>query len=234
LELDQWALAEALWSPDGNWFLHRTFTDVQGAGDILGRRKGRDTTLVPIVATRFTELAPALSPNGRWLACSSTETGRNEVFVAPFPNAGDSKWPVSVGGGTEPLWSRDGREIFYRNGKGEMAAVRVETQAAFSMGATRVLFPDTNYLRLSAHRQYDATAAGERFILIRPVGAGRASRLILVQNFLEELKRIAPNWMRSIPGSTSSWKAWVIWGVETPRQAGSGAIQPAIAAAGVA
>ena len=94
LELDQWALAEALWSPDGNWFLHRTFTDVQGAGDILGRRKGRDTTLVPIVATRFTELAPALSPNGRWLACSSTETGRNEVIRRAVPE----RWRFEMAG----------------------------------------------------------------------------------------------------------------------------------------
>ena len=182
LELDEeWAIAEALWSPDGTWFVHRTSTNVTGSGDILGRRKDRDMKPVPIVASRFTEMAPAIAPNGRWMAYSSFETGRSEIVVVPFPNAGDSKWPVSVGGGSEPLWSRDGRELFYRNGKGELVSVRVETQAAFSVGATSVLFPDKDYARAGV-RQYAVTADGQRFILIRPVGAGRPSRLILVRN----------------------------------------------------
>jgi serine/threonine-protein kinase len=79
--------------------------------------------LLPRVASSFTELAPAVSPEGRWMAYSSTETGGTEVFAVPFPNAGDAKWLVSVGGGTEPLWSRDGRELFYRNGQGHDATV---------------------------------------------------------------------------------------------------------------
>ena len=183
LELDEeWAIAESLWSPDGAWFVHRTSTNVAGAGDILGRRKDRDTRPVPIVASRFTEMAPAISPNGRWMAYSSFESGRSEVVVVPFPNASDSKWPVSVGGGSEPLWSRDGRELFYRSGKGELVSVRVETRAEFSIGATTVLFPDQDYVRLSAHRQYDVTADGQRFIMVRPVGIGRERRLVLVRH----------------------------------------------------
>jgi serine/threonine-protein kinase len=185
LEADEeWAIAESLWSPDGAWFLHRTSTNEAGRGDIMGRRMDRGAKPVPIVATRFTEQAPAISPNSRWIAYVTTESGRNEVVVAPFPNAGDSRWPVSVGGGLEPSWSHDGRELFYRNGKDEMVAVRVETGRGFSIGSTSVLFPARDFNRQGVHRQYDVTPDGQRFIMVRPIGAGRQRRLILLRNVL--------------------------------------------------
>jgi Tol biopolymer transport system component len=184
LELDEeWAIAEARWSPDGAWFIHRTSGNVQGGGDILGRRTDRQMKPVPIVATRFNEYTPVISPNGRWLAYSSSETGRGEIVVVPFPRAGDSKWAVSADGGSEPVWSRDGRELFYRNNKREIVSVRVDTQGTFSTGATTVLFSDRLYQRLGTHQQYDVAPDG-RFIMVRPVGAGRANRLILVRNLL--------------------------------------------------
>jgi serine/threonine-protein kinase len=185
---DESAVAEPLWSPDGEWFIYRTSTNVRGAGDILGHRRGQDAQPVPLVATGFTELAPSFSPDGRWLAYSSTETGASEIFVVPFPNTRDAKWLVSVRGGTEPLWSRDGRELFYRNGQREMVAVRVETDRVFSVGPTSVLFSDADYRRVSARRQYDVAPDGQRFSMIRRVGGGTESRLILVQNFLAELR----------------------------------------------
>jgi serine/threonine-protein kinase len=184
LELDEdWAIAEALWSPDGSWFVHRTSTNLPGQGDILARRTDREMKPVPIVASRFSEFAPAISPNGRWMAYSTTETGRSEVVVVPFPNAGDSRWPVSVGGGSEPLWSRDGTELFYRNGTNQLVSVSVQTTGAFSIGATSVLFSDRDYTRWQTHRQYDVTPDGQRFILVRRVG-GHEDRLILVRNVL--------------------------------------------------
>jgi serine/threonine-protein kinase len=185
---DESPVAEPLWSPDGEWFIYRTSTNVRGAGDILGHRRGQDAQPVPLVATGFTELAPSFSPDGRWLAYSSTETGASEIFVVPFPNTRDAKWLVSVRGGTEPLWSRDGRELFYRNGQREMVAVRVETDRVFSVGPTSVLFSDADYRRVSARRQYDVAPDGQRFSMIRRVGGGTESRLILVQNFLAELR----------------------------------------------
>jgi serine/threonine-protein kinase len=117
------------------------------------------------------------------MAYSTTETGRSEVVVVPFPNAGDSRWPVSVGGGSEPLWSRDGTELFYRNGTNQLVSVSVQTTGAFSIGATSVLFSDRDYTRWQTHRQYDVTPDGQRFILVRRVG-GHEDRLILVRNVL--------------------------------------------------
>jgi eukaryotic-like serine/threonine-protein kinase len=193
LELDEEsAVAEALWSPDGEWLIYRTSINVQGRGDILGHRRGQDSAPVPLLASAFTETQPAISPNGRWMAYASNETGQTQIFVVPFPNTSDAKWPVSVVGGSEPAWSRDGRELFYRSVQRGMMAVSVETERGFSIGATSVLFSDVDYLRSIARRQYDVTADGERFILIRPVGAERESQLILVQNFSEELKRRVP------------------------------------------
>jgi len=89
LELDrEWALAEALWSPDGEWFLHRSSTNERGAGDIVMHRRGENSTPIPLVATGFTELAPAISPDGRWMAYSSNETGRSEILRGTVPERG--------------------------------------------------------------------------------------------------------------------------------------------------
>src|SRR5436190_5793209 len=100
-----------------------------------------DTAPVPVVATPFTEMSPAFSPNGRWLAYASNETGANEIYVVPFPDAGTAKWAISAGGGTEPLWSHSGRELFYRDASGNLVAVPVNTSRTFSPGRATKLFP---------------------------------------------------------------------------------------------
>jgi serine/threonine-protein kinase len=193
LELDEeWAIAEGRWSPDGAWFVHRTSTNVRGAGDIVGQRRSESDERIPLAASPFTETSPAFSPNGRWMAYTSSETGRNEIFVVPFPNTGDAKWPVSVGGGSEPTWSRDGRELFYRSGAREMVALRVETEGRFSTGATTVLFSDADYQRNPTVRQYDVSADGQRLHMIRRADAGFESQAILVQGFSAELARLVP------------------------------------------
>ena len=145
------------------------------------------------MATEFAEDQPTLSPDGRWLAYVSDETGQDEIYVVPFPNAGDAKWAVSTSGGGEPLWSHSGRELFYRNGQGEMVAVQVETEPTFSPGQSEVLFSETQFQSGLNDAQYDVTPDDERFIMIRRVGGEAGSHLIWVQNFFEELKERMPN-----------------------------------------
>jgi serine/threonine-protein kinase len=194
LEVDEErAIGEALWSPDGQWLIHRTSANVRGNGDILGRRGGSDGERVGLVASDFTELAPAFSPDGRWMAYTSNEPGQSEVFVVPFPNVSDARWAVSVGGGREPQWSRDGRELFYRAGNGDLVAVPVRTETVFASGTPTVLFSSSGYWSGTFHRQYDVTPDGGRFLFIRRVGASHQSRMILVQNFLEEVRRLVPS-----------------------------------------
>src|SRR3989441_564677 len=91
------------WSPDGKWLLFQTDVATPGSGDILGIRPGIDTAPVPVVATKFSEMSAAFSPNGRWLAYISNETGEDEIYVVPFPHTGAGKWAISAGGGAPPL-----------------------------------------------------------------------------------------------------------------------------------
>src|SRR3989442_1426202 len=141
-------LYNAGWSPDGKWLIFRTDVGSPGSGDILAIRPGIDTAPVPVVATRFTEMSPALSPDGRWLAYISNETGEDEIYVVPFPNTGAGKWAISAGGGTEPLWAHRGDELFYRDAPGDLAAVALNTHPRFSLGPSPARFPARGFTSL--------------------------------------------------------------------------------------
>ncbi len=178
------------WSRDGTWLVYRTNLNMAGHGDILAIRPGVDSAPREVVATRAYELSPALSPDGRWLAYASDETGRMEVYVVPFPNSDDGKWSVSTTGGETPRWSPTGRELFYTAGDA-MVAVEVTTSPTFSVVASRELFVDERYSMGGLHPPYDIAPDGRRFLMIRTVETDDAEeepRLVLVQNFLEELK----------------------------------------------
>lgn len=178
------------WSRDRAWLIYRTNLNMAGHGDILAIRPGVDSTPREIVATAAYELSPALSPDGRWLAYSSDETGRFEVYVVPFPNSADGKWAISATGGDTPRWSPTGRELFYTSGDA-MMAVQVTTSPTFSVGASRELFWERDLRYGGLHPMYDVARDGRRFLMIRTVATDRAQeepRLILVQNFFQELE----------------------------------------------
>ncbi|MEX2049548.1 MAG: hypothetical protein WEB90_08225, partial [Gemmatimonadota bacterium] len=186
------SLSAPLWSRDGEWLLFRTGYDDAGVGDILAMRTGDAGAPISLVATPFREQSPTLSPDERFMAYSSNETGRFEVYVVPFPNASAAKWAVSAGSGAEPLWSNSGRELFYRDGQGDMVAVQVETDPTFSLGSTTTLFSAAEYRANVNHRRYDVTPDDARFIMLRPTGEDEESEWILVLNFFKELRAAAP------------------------------------------
>ncbi len=182
-------LAESRWSRDGKWLVIRTSVGVEGSGDILAMRPGIDSVPAVLVGTKFTEISPTLSPDARWMAYASDETGQSEIYVVPFPNASAAKWPISSRGGREPLWSHSGREIFYRDASQNLVSVPVQTNPTFFAGPATILFSDRDFILGGNHQHYDVTRDGSRFIFVRPIGGTLASTLVFVDNWFAELKR---------------------------------------------
>jgi serine/threonine-protein kinase len=178
---------ESLWSPDGKWLIYRTGTVVR---HIYAIRPGVDTAPITITTSPSSEVMPSLSPDGHWLAYQSNETGSPEIYVVPFPNSTSAKWPVSTTSGSSPRWAHSGREIFYLDGAGNMVAASVTTSPTFSLGATKVLFRASQYIASpGAHHQYDVSHDDQRFLMIRSVGSPVPDKLIVVDNWFDELKK---------------------------------------------
>jgi hypothetical protein len=185
------------WSPDGN---HIAYVDsFPGTGfdamvlPIRGNHKP-----VPIAKTKFVEGSPKFSPDGKWLAYCSNESGRAEVFVQPFPGPGP-KTQISTDGGTDPVWRRQGGELYYRVGD-KMMAVDVRTQPTFIAGRPRVLWEGHYSHGMSSSCgspgvtsfNYDVTPDGQRFLMVKDVDQDVASnRIEVVLNWTEELRRLA-------------------------------------------
>jgi hypothetical protein len=163
-------------------------------GDIVATPAAPTGEIRNIVASDSSETDPALSPNGRWLAYVSNRTGQAEIWVQGYPEGVPVR--VSSTSGHEPLWSADGRELFYRQGNAVMA-VAVETGAEFSFAPPKPLFSGPYVQRpLPTARGYDVARDG-RFLMILPGDESRAAApasIVIVQNFTEELKqRVRPS-----------------------------------------
>ncbi|HUF66762.1 MAG TPA: protein kinase [Gemmatimonadaceae bacterium] len=157
--------------------------------DILLIRRG-DTAATPLVASpTHQEAGPALSPNGRWLAYTSDETGRFEVYVRPFPDVNAGKWQVSRNGGTEAAWAHSGRELFFRDASG-LVAVDVRAGDAFATGQQRMLFPTRNLRILPVYRTYAVSPDDRRFIFLRSAtGEEPLSPVVIVENWISDMYR---------------------------------------------
>jgi hypothetical protein len=153
-------------------------------------------TLTPILATPANEHMPELSPDGRWLAYVSDETGRNEVYVQSFPGPGNKRL-ISSSGGTEPAWSRDGRSLTYLaradlDEKWKVVQLPVSLGATLVVGTPSMLFElePEHYPGAMAARSYEVTADGSRFIFIResyPPGDNSPREMHLIENWFTEL-----------------------------------------------
>ena len=169
------------------------------ARDILALSLDGSHRVRPLLIGPHSEGGGSISPNGRWMAYSSNESGRFEVYVCSYKDVNGTHWKISTGGGSQPLWSRNGRELFYRDPDGPLMAVSVETEPTFVPGQEVKLFEGTGYLGaggLVMGRAYDVSLNDLRFLMVkRPTAASDApphNTLIVVQNWTEELKRQAP------------------------------------------
>jgi serine/threonine-protein kinase len=184
------------WSADGRFITY--WTAENGGGDLWVLPLEGDRKPELFLSTPFSETVGAFSPNGRWLAYASNETGRTEVYVRPFPAAG-GKWQVSNEGGNFPAWSRDGRELFYRTDQGLMVASVEIGGETFRAGTPRALFKG-NFRGGEAgvgfagnvFSDYEVSPDGRRFVLFP--GAENAEELerphiILVTRWFDDLRR---------------------------------------------
>jgi eukaryotic-like serine/threonine-protein kinase len=182
---------QALQTRDGRWLVLRKSIFEPGKGDIFGARMG-DTTLVPLVTGPATEADAAVSPDGRWLAYASEESGTAEIYVRPFPDAGSARWQVSASGGSDPVWSRSGRELFYLSAQAEMMRVDVAPGAAFRISSPERLFSTTPYTSIPAVPAFDVSPDGKQFLMLRETSPSERNELIVVQNWVQEMRARSP------------------------------------------
>ena len=162
------------WTPDGRRVLYRS-QDPAGRVDLWYLERASDTstewTPHPFLTTPAIEVYARISPNGRYAAYVSDESGRREVYVQPFP-AGGARTIVSTQGGGAPVWSRDGKEIFYVTADDDLMAVQVTTDGEFKVGAAVRLFKRPNLSgTTTSTANYDVSPDGRRFITVEPADA---------------------------------------------------------------
>ena len=171
----------------------------QNGGDLYLLALNGEAAASPLLSSEFQEFFANISPDGRWMAYTSDETGRYEVYVRPFPNVDDNKFQVSSQGGYWPRWNSDGTELFFLTQGLEMSiwAVSVETESDFEYGIPSILFAG-DYARISTTMGFDLSPDGTRFLLTKlPARTDSAedpnqTTLIVVDNWFEELNRLAP------------------------------------------
>ena len=178
------------WLPDGDLLVWMNW----GGGDFdIGLLSPGDEPMVEVlIDTPFTDTAPTLSPDGRWIAFHSNRSGQFEIYVDRFPELGALQ-QVSTGGGREPKWSPDGRELFYRASVGRrIMSVPVETGSTLVIGEPTVLFEGRYAISTGGDRPFDILPDG-RFVLVRSVESPTdAADVVVVKNWFEELKRLVP------------------------------------------
>jgi Tol biopolymer transport system component len=139
----------------------------------------------PFLKTKFSELWPAFSPDGRYIAYQSNESGRTEIYVQSFPGPG-GKWQVSADGGTDAHWSGDGKELFFRSADQKLTAVPVTTGATFEAGTPKALFP-VHLDPGTSRNRYIPAAVGDRFLLVATPARASMAPTTVVLNWMADL-----------------------------------------------
>jgi len=207
-------------SPDGTQLVFREETATPTGADVMvlaldggrpaaqppsqrvgGPGRSSTSSVQPLVQTPFQELNGEISPDGRWVAYQSDESGQQEIYVRPFPDTDRGRWQISTGGGEQPLWARSGKELFYlgqrASGRVTVMSASVESGPTFRAGNPRRVFEGRDIVTASSsNRVYDVSPDGQRFLMIKEgVGSnetGTPPSIVVVQNWTEELKRLVP------------------------------------------
>jgi serine/threonine-protein kinase len=192
LVTDPRPLDQASLSPDGKRLILRATSPDTGEDIVMLSMEG-ERRIEPLLHTKFTERNAELSPDGRWMAYQSNESGAFEVYVRPFPRVEGGRWQISTGSGRQPVWSRNGRELFYLAADGALMSVPVQPGPGFTVGnATRVLDVASYNISLAAGRSYDVSPDGQRFLVLKDAQQQGAAQINVVLNWTEELKRLVP------------------------------------------
>ena len=197
------------WSPDA---MHVVGTATPGGGGFEGAAPGvigpatpdiwmltmtGQRRFTPLLQTAYAERNPEISPDGRWIAYESLESGRPEVYVRPFPDISNGKWQVSTAGGSQPLWSRDAAELFFVSGSNELMTAQVKGHAPFVTATPKKVIDGKYVWSVPAYagRMYDVSADG-RFLMMKelaePGQTSTPASVIVVEHWFEELKRLVP------------------------------------------
>ena len=174
------------WSPDGKFVLVTSRGKGEGGWDIWAMPIGGDDKPIPVVKTRFNEMWATFSPDGKYIAYQSNESGRHEIYVHEFPEA-RNKWQISTGGGFEPYWRGDGRELFYRVGSRVMG-VPVQAGTTFVAGTPASLF-ETRFATVNARGRYRPMRDGQRFLVVGAPSGGAEEPASVVLNWTSALPR---------------------------------------------
>jgi eukaryotic-like serine/threonine-protein kinase len=186
--LDQLSL-----SPDGKRMVLRNLTG-GGGEDIVMLSMDGERRLEPLIHTPFRERNAEISPDGRWIAYQSNESGGDQVYVRPFPAVDSGRWQVSTTGGQRPFWARNGRELFYTANDGNLMSAPIQPGAAFNFGNAERLFDTSPYNGLGLiGRTVDVSPDGKRFLMVKSVKQEETvAQINVVLNWFTELKQKVP------------------------------------------
>ena len=178
------------WSPDGRYIVYAV-NDPKTKLDLWVLPLFGDRKPFPFARTEFNEIQGQISPNGRWMAYASDESGAPEVYVRSFGEREPGKWRISVNGGSEPMWRRDGTELFYLAADRKLMAVSIDGEAAFKAGPPVVLF-ETRQTPVSGgafetRNTYVVSSDGQQFLIDTPTDSKRASPVTVVLNWQSAL-----------------------------------------------
>jgi Tol biopolymer transport system component/predicted Ser/Thr protein kinase len=191
-------LGPCFFSPDGTQLVFVAQTN-PGNQDIGLLTIGKDAEPTWLLHGQYSERNAELSPNGRWMAYESDQSGQREIYVRPFPNVDENIWLISNGGGMKPIWSRDGQRLYYlepvSGALPRLMSVSVESDETTFSFSERKSVLDWPYRSTGRGRVYDVSQDGEHFLAMRAAGRSANTariKIVIVENWFEELERLAP------------------------------------------